>query len=115
MPASLYMDVHVPQAVTHQLRRRGVDVLPAFEDNAELLDDEPLLDPSSQLRRVLVTQDVRFYARAVSWKADGKPFAGLAYAHQLSITIGEFVRDLELIAKASLDGECENEIFRLPF
>jgi hypothetical protein len=25
------------------------------------------------------------------------------------------VHDLELIAKASLDGECDNQIFRLPF
>ncbi len=38
----------------------------------------------------------------------------MCFAHQLSITIGQFVRDLEIIAKASLDGECENQIFRLP-
>jgi hypothetical protein len=63
----------------------------------------------------MVTQDIRFYARAVSWQSEGKRFAGLAFAHQLSITIGQFVRDLELIAKASLDGECENTIFHLPF
>jgi hypothetical protein len=37
------MDVHVPQAITDQLRRRGVDVLTAIEDDsAELLDDELL-------------------------------------------------------------------------
>jgi len=34
------MDIHVPQAITEQLRRRGVDVLTAIEDNsAELTDD----------------------------------------------------------------------------
>ena len=29
MAISLYMDVHIPQAITDQLRRRGVDVLTA--------------------------------------------------------------------------------------
>ena len=48
------------------------------------------------------------------WQATGRPFFGLAFAHQLGITIGQFVRDLELIALASLEGECENQIFRLP-
>jgi len=30
MSVSFYMDVHVPRAVTNQLRRRGVDVLTAI-------------------------------------------------------------------------------------
>lgn len=29
MAIALYMDVHVPQAITYQLRRRGIDVLTA--------------------------------------------------------------------------------------
>jgi hypothetical protein len=33
------MDVHVPQSVTDQLRRRVVDVLTAIEDGAERLED----------------------------------------------------------------------------
>jgi hypothetical protein len=32
MAVPLYMDVRVPQAITDQLRRRGVDVLTAIED-----------------------------------------------------------------------------------
>ena len=28
MAIALYMDVHIPQAITNQLRRRGIDVLP---------------------------------------------------------------------------------------
>ena len=115
MPANLYMDVHVPQAVTNQLRRRGVDVVTTNDDGTGLLGDESLLSRSTELKRLLVTQDIRFCVRATDWKRDGKHFAGLAFAHPLSITIGQFVRDLELIAKASLDGECDNQIFRLPF
>ena len=33
MAILLYMDVHIPQAITDQLRRRGVDVLTAIEDD----------------------------------------------------------------------------------
>ena len=41
MSVPLYMDVHVPQAITDQLRRRGVDVLTAIEDGfAEASDEE---------------------------------------------------------------------------
>ncbi|AFY30690.1 hypothetical protein Cal7507_0188 [Calothrix sp. PCC 7507] len=36
MSVPLYMDVHVPQAITDQLRRRGVDVLTAHEDGARI-------------------------------------------------------------------------------
>jgi hypothetical protein len=40
----LYMDVHVPFAITAGLRLRGVDVLTAQEDGAAELDDDLLLD-----------------------------------------------------------------------
>jgi predicted nuclease of predicted toxin-antitoxin system len=108
------MDTHVPQAVIQQLRRRGVDVLTARDDGRDALDDASLLARATTLGRLLVTQDIRFHARAIMWLTEGKPFAGVAFAHQLSITIGQFVRDLELIATASEDGECANQIFRLP-
>lgn len=32
MTVALYMDQHVPRAITHGLRLRNVDVLTAFED-----------------------------------------------------------------------------------
>ena len=54
----------MPQAVTNQLRRQGVDVLTAKDDGANRFDDESLLIRSTELRQVLVTQDIRFYARA---------------------------------------------------
>jgi hypothetical protein len=51
---------------------------------------------------------------AYRWIRDRKPFAGLLFAHQLGITLGQMVRDLELIASASLEGEWDNQIERLP-
>jgi hypothetical protein len=43
MSLALYMDHHVPRAITIGLRLRGVDVLTAYEDGASTLPT-PLLD-----------------------------------------------------------------------
>jgi hypothetical protein len=44
---ALYMDVHIPQAITDQLRHRGVDVLTAFENECQELPDDQLLGSAS--------------------------------------------------------------------
>lgn len=115
MPVSLYMDVHVPQAITDQLRRRGVDVRTASEDDATQLPDDQLLERARALGRVLFTQDIRFKALAENWQRQGRPFAGLIFGHQLAGTIGQFVKDLELIAQASEPDEWSNTVEHLPF
>jgi hypothetical protein len=84
MAVRLYMDVHVPYAITSQLRRRGVDVLTAEEDEATRLEDAELLERSKELDRVLFTQDIRFHALAVQWQLAGRTFAGLIFGHQLA-------------------------------
>lgn len=115
MSVPLYMDVHVPQAITEQLRRRGVDVLTAIEDGAATLTDEALLERVGVLGRVLFTQDIRFKAMAEDWQNQGKLFAGLIFGHQMGGTIGQFVKDLELIALGSDVEEWANTVEYLPF
>ena len=109
------MDVHVPQAITEQLRRRGVDVLTAFEDSANELTDDELLARASQLDRVLFSQDIRFRVMAEDWQSQERQFAGLIFGHQLGGTIGQFVNDLELIALGSEPDEWLNAIEYIPF
>ena len=115
MAIALYMDVHVPQAITDQLRRRGIDVLTAIEDNSAELTDEALLEHASSLGRVLFTQDIRFKALAESWQLQEREFAGLIFGHQLGGTIGQFVKDLQLITLASEPEEWLNVVEYLPF
>lgn len=57
MSLSIYMNVHVPQAITRGLRRRGVDVLTAQEDGTTELRDPELVDRASALGRILFTRD----------------------------------------------------------
>ncbi len=115
MAVGLYMDVHVPMAITEQLRRRGVDVVTAIEDGAATLEDDELLARASELGRVLFTQDIRFKALAEDWQRQGRAFGGLIFGHQLRGTIGEFVKDLDLIAQASEPDEWISVVEHLPF
>ena len=101
MSIRLYMDVHVPYALTFELRLRGVDVLTAQEDGTGKLEDSKLLDRASTLGRVLVTQDEDFLKEAARRQEIALSFAGVVFAPQLEVTIGQCVRDLELIAVAS--------------
>jgi hypothetical protein len=109
------MDVHIPQSITIQLRRRNIDVLTAQEDGTLELPDDQLLERSTALGRILFTQDIRFRAMAEAWQRQGKPFAGLIFGHQLGGTIGQFVKDLELIAQASDPEDWQNMIEYIPF
>ena len=47
-------------------------------------------------------------------QARGIPFSGVVYAHPLEATIGECVRDLELIAQAAGPEEVANQVLFLP-
>jgi hypothetical protein len=115
MAIAFYMDVHIPQAITLQLRRRGVDVLTAVEDNTQELPDSELLARVTEQNRVLFTQDIRFRVLAQSWQQEGKFFSGLIFGHQLGGTIGQFVKDLEFIAKASAPEDWINVVEYIPF
>jgi hypothetical protein len=46
MSVALYMDHHVPRAITLGLRLRDVDVLTAYEDLASQLEDAALFRSS---------------------------------------------------------------------
>ncbi|MBA3472766.1 MAG: hypothetical protein H0T57_05970 [Rubrobacter sp.] len=80
------MDHHVPRAIT------------AHEDGAGELRDPALLDRAAELERVLFTQD-DLLTEATKRQQREQSFHGVIYAHQLRVSIGGCVRDLELIAK----------------
>ena len=108
------MDVHVPRAITVELRRRTVDVLTAQADGAAQLIDSDLLDRAGILGRVVFTQDDDFHADAARRQRSGHAFAGVIYGHQLRISIGACVRDLELIAKLASPDELRDQVVYLP-
>ena len=95
------MDVHIPRQVTRGLRQRGVDVVTSQEDGTVRWGDSQLLDRAGQLGRVLVSQDEDLLIEAARRQRESIQFAGVIYAPQMALSIGQFVEELELLAKAA--------------
>jgi predicted nuclease of predicted toxin-antitoxin system len=110
----LYMDHHVPEAVTKALRRRGIDVITALEDGREKVDDEELLNRSTQLARILYTQDQDYLGIADRRRKEGRDFSGIVYAHQQSISLGRAIADLELVVQVLEAEQMQNQVQFLP-
>lgn len=114
MPIVLYMDHHVPRAITAGLRLRGVDVVTAFEDGAHELSDPDLLDRAGAQGRVLFSQDRDLLVEAARRQTEGIPFGGLVYVHPMRLSIGACIRELELIVKAAEPEDLLNRVEILP-
>jgi predicted nuclease of predicted toxin-antitoxin system len=114
MPLKLYMDHHVPRAITIGLRLRQVDVLTAYEDQAHEIADPDLLDRATSLGRVLFTQDDDLLAEAMKRQHAEIVYGGVIYAHQQDVSIGQCVQDLELITTAGTEADVVNRVIYLP-
>jgi predicted nuclease of predicted toxin-antitoxin system len=108
------MDEQVPRQITAGLRLRGVDVLTVQEDGRIGTPDPILLDRATELQRVMFSRDDDFLAEAHSRQVEGISFAGVIYAHQLLVTIGDCIRDLEIIAKVYEPEDLVNCVEYLP-
>ena len=108
------MDVHVPAAITRGLLLRGVDVLTAQIDGTTELGDPDLLDRATALGRVLFSQDEDLLAEATRRQRGGQSFGGVIYAHQLGITIGRAINDLEILAQAGTVEDFPSRVEYLP-
>lgn len=114
MSLSLYMDVHVPFAVTLGLRLVGVSVITAQEDGYAEANDNILLDRATELDCALVSQDDDLLAEATYRLLNDIPFGGIVYGHQQRVNIGTMVRDLELIAKVYDTKQMANWVEYIP-
>jgi len=110
----LYFDVHIPRAITVALRLRGADVVTAQEDGSARLADPALLDRATQLGRVLFSQDDDLLREATRRQRAGVGFAGVVYAHQLKVTIGQCIEELAMIALAAEPDDLVGRVEFLP-
>jgi predicted nuclease of predicted toxin-antitoxin system len=114
MSLAYYFDQNVPRAIAIGLRRLGIDVLTSDEDGAADWPDERILERATALERIVFSCDADFLELAADLLTHGQPFAGVVHAHQLQITIGQAVRDLELIARVLTAEEIRNQVIHLP-
>lgn len=89
-------------------------VLTAEEDGTKQLADPLLLDRAMALGYVLFTQDVDFLAEVARRQAASEAFAGVVFARQQVVPIGQCVQDLELMAKVYDPVDMMNRLEYLP-
>lgn len=99
MPVGIYMDVHIPSAITNGLRLRGVDVLTAQQDGTTKIPDTRLLARATELNRILYSQDADLLRVAHERLEKGLQFSGVIFSRQLNSPVGPCIDGLELIAK----------------
>jgi len=104
MSLGLYMDVHVPRPITRGLRRRGVEVLTAREDDASRLTDPDLLDRATALGRLLFSQDEDLLVEAVRRQRTGQPVATVVFARQCDLAIGRCIATRRFSARTHRHG-----------
>jgi hypothetical protein len=96
------------------LASAGSGCVDGTEDGADRLSDALLLDRATALSRVLFSQDEDLLREAAQRQQQGISFAEVIYAHQLKVTIGQCVRDLELVAHAGAPEDFANRVEYLP-
>ncbi|MBD2359748.1 DUF5615 family PIN-like protein [Anabaena minutissima FACHB-250] len=114
MSVAFYIDENVHRGITNGLRLRGVDVLTVQEDGRTGFRDPLILERATELERVLFSQDEDFLAEANCLQAKQINFAGVIYAHKLRVSVGDCIRDLEIIAKTAYLEELKNRVQYLP-
>jgi predicted nuclease of predicted toxin-antitoxin system len=110
----LYMDENVHGAITEEVRKRGVVVLTVQEDGYNGRDDPDVLDRATSLGCLLFSQDEDLLAEAAHRQRNGTPFAGVVFAAQAEVTIGQCVHDLELVAFAGTPEDFSDRVHYLP-
>ena len=114
MSIAFYMDENVHRGITNGLRIRDVDVLTVQEDGRTGFRDPMILDRATELKRVLFSQDDDFLAEATRRQQERISFSGVVYAHKLRVSVGDCIRDLEILARAAYPEELANHVQYLP-
>lgn len=114
MSIAFYMDENVPRQITVGLRLRDIDVLTVQEDDRAGMADPEVIARATELQRVLFSRDDDLLALAHQRQREDIAFSGVVYAHPQRISIGDCVKDLELIAKFTTLEDALNQVQYLP-
>ena len=114
MSVAIYMDEHVHLKITIGLRFRDVDVLTVQEDGRSGTSDPLLLNRATELWWVMFSQDRDFLIEAKRCQSQGINFLSVVFARQSRVSIGDCIRDLEIIAKVGNPEDFANCVQYLP-
>jgi hypothetical protein len=80
MPSALYMNVHLPIALTEALLHRGLDNLTSQDDGRATSDDKRLLARAADPGHILLSKDQDFLRTAATWQQQSRPSPGVLFA-----------------------------------
>ena len=87
------LDEHVPHAIAHGLRLRGISVLTLVDADLLRSTDQEIIAYARQESLVIFTQDDDFLSLA----AHDTNHAGIVYSKQRKQTIGQLIQLLKLL------------------
>ena len=99
MAHAFYMDHSVHGAIVRGLRRLGVDVLTAQEDDYHAMPDPSIIDRATKLGRIAFSHDKDFLRDGARRQREGTSFYGVIYAKQREGMIGTYIEDLHIISE----------------
>ncbi|HWL95580.1 MAG TPA: DUF5615 family PIN-like protein [Phycisphaerae bacterium] len=111
---AFYLDHNIPAAVANGLRRRGIDVITAFEDGFDCENDPTIFDRAQALHRVFFTHDYGFLRMAAARQRTGEDFVGLVFAHQNGFNVGAGIRHLLFLADNNAPEQMRNRVDYIP-
>lgn len=111
---ALYMDENVHGAITRELRKRNIDILRIQDDGYMGRKDNEVLDRATTLARVLFSQDDDLLREARKRQSRGETFGGVIYAHQVDVSLGQCIADLEYFAQAGMPEDFVEQVYFLP-
>ena len=114
MTVAFYFDEHIDPAIADGLRSRGVDVLTVQEDGRIRATDKAVYARARELGRVVFTSDADYIMLARMAARAGATAAGVVILHQGTMSIGEAILELEVIAGASTIDEWQGRVEHLP-
>ncbi len=103
----IYADENIERSIVDGLRRRKIEIVSARELGYLNKSDEFHLKKASELNAVILTHDTDFLRMASNPNIKHN---GIIFAHPKNVSIGQCIRDVELIVNVLTDREMENHI-----
>ena len=103
---SLYLDENLNPVIAEQLRLRGIDAVCVRDLGTLGESDEHHFKRANEMGRVLVTSDADFLRMI----AEDVEHTGVIFGDQPALTIGDWVRGLELICFIYLPEDMKNNL-----
>lgn len=105
-PVRFYLDQNVTGGTAPGLRALGIDAVSAQEAGRCGLPDPDQLAFATAEGRVLITFDQDF----LTLHAGGTPHAGIAWCHPTKYTVGQLIRELEILHGVLTAAEMMNNL-----